>query len=424
MADTNRDDMSQHLNFGIQDTTSVLGNLKAIDGFLSGDIVEDEEETEEEETEEETQLPAKKKPVAKGKPIKKAVAVREPLKDPFAFEQASEEEENDTEEEEEEEKDETDTTSSKGKKEEAGSEEEEDSEEETASDNPYEDLAKDLVKLGVLTQESEDEDLPKSGDELLAKFNAEKQKGAMQWLDGFLSRFGEDRQELFEAVFVKGVELRDYIPVYNEVQSLEALDMTNERNQELVYREFYKRLKFSPDEIENKVQKAKDYGDLESESKTFQKNIVAQDKEILASQEQEKVEAIANKTREEAAYKQSISKILKDGLKTREFKGIPIDEKTVNAAFDFLNTKKYKTTDGQYLTEFDKFVMDTKKPENHENRVLLALLKLSNFDFTKITKRAVSRESNELFQTFAQKKVKKTAGTKAASATSKSWLSL
>lgn len=412
MADNNRDDMSSDLNFGILDT-SVMGDYKAVEGFLSGEITKVEDENSEEE--EETPIAGKKPVVAipkKPVPIKK-----EPEKKPIdnLFDQEEGEEGKDDDEEEGKK-----STPKEGEE----KDEEDEKDEDAPSENPYEDLAADLLKLGVLSQDDENEKLPSTGPELLAKFNAEKQKGATQWLDGFLSRFGEDRRELFEAIFVGGVEPADYLPVYNELQSLEALDMSVEKNQELVYREFYKRLKFSPEDIDTKVQKAKDYGDLEVESKTFHARIVAQDKELLAEQEANKEAKKNNEAREDLEYKTNITKILAEKLKTKEFKGVPLDDKLARQAFDFLYTKKYKAKDGTLLTDFDKFVLETKRPENHENRVLLAILQLTNFDFTKIAKKAVSEESSELFNSFVQKKTKKTAGAKAASPASKSWLAL
>jgi hypothetical protein len=401
-------DTSEAFDFGIVDT-SVMGNVKAVDAFLSDTVLPDDDK-ELEDVDEEEKPPTKKEAVAKKAketPSKSVVKkVEDPLKktaEEILFEEKDEEDEEDKEEEEKEEKDEDKEESKEG--------------------NDFETLSKDLISLGVFTQE-EDEALPKTGPELLAKFNAEKQKGATQWLDGFLGRFGDDRKDLFEAIFVNGVDPQEYLPVFAEVQNLESLDLSKEENQERVYREFYRRLKFSPENIDKKLQKAKDYGDLEEESKNYHAQIVAQDKEVLADQEASRAAKIQADARADAEYKSSIQKVLQDKLKTKEFNGIPLTPDLVNKAFDLLYTKRYKTADGQLLTEFDKFILETKRPENLEKRIQLALLKLTDFDFSKIAKRAVSKETNELFNQFAQQKAKKSTAVKEKATQARDWLQL
>jgi hypothetical protein len=400
-------DTSEAFDFGIVDT-STMGNVKAVDAFLSNTALpEDDEELEEVDEEEEAAKKAAAKK-AKTAPTPKAVKKEETLAK--TVEEALFEEEEEKEEDEKEEKDEDKEGDDKDNS-------------TTKEGNDFEILSKDLIGLGVFTQE-EDEALPKTGQELLAKFNAEKQKGATQWLDGFLGRFGDDRKELFEAIFVNGVDPQEYLPVYAEVQNLEALDLSKEENQERVYREFYKRLKFTPENIDKKLQKAKDYGDLEEESKSYHAQIVAKDKEILTEQEESKAAKIQADTKADGEYKTSIQKVLQDKLKTKEFNGIPLTPELANKAFDLLYTKKYKTADGQLLTEFDKFILETKRPENLEKRIQLALLKLTDFDFSKIAKRAVSKETNELFNQFAQQKAKKSTAVKEKATQARDWLQL
>jgi len=70
-------------------------------------------------------------------------------------------------------------------------------------------------------------------------------------------------------------------------------------------------------------------------------------------------------------------------------------------------TDKYKTNSGEKLTEFDKAILDLKRPENHAKKVKLALLlKLIEKDPTlsTIQKSGISKKSEGLFNELARQK--------------------
>lgn len=405
--------MEESFDFGIVDT-SALGNAKAVSAFLDEKALpEDEKELEEIDEEEELLKKIQEKKKAKAATAKKAAEPPKKSAEELLFEEEEEEEEEKEEEKEEDKKEEE-----KEDAKEEGKEKEE--------ENDYEVLARDLIKLGVFTQESEDDPVPRTGAEFLAKFQKEKESGAIQWIDSFLSRHGDDRRDLFEAIYINGVDPKDYLPAYVQVENLKGLDISKESNQELVFREFYKRIKFPADKIEKKLQTAKDNGDLEEEAKDYHAQIITQDEEALAAQEASKAEKIAADQKADVEYKNNIGKLLTEKLKEKEFNGIPLTQELVNKVFDFLYTKKYKTADGQLLTDYDKAQLESKRPEKINERVMFALLKLTNFDFSKIAKRAVSKESNELFTTLAQRKAKKAEPLqkKDVAASSRNWLDL
>ena len=168
------------LKLGIQDT-EVLGNIDAVESFLSGS-----EEIKEIKSEE-----------------KEEVIVEKTHIDPFAEEISDEDEEKQEEE----------------KKEETKEEEEENNEENNDSEISYSALAKDLTRLGIFT-EMEDERPIESAEDFLERFQAEKQMGAATWLENFLSKHGEDRKEMFQAIFVNGVDPKEYLPTFNEIEDL------------------------------------------------------------------------------------------------------------------------------------------------------------------------------------------------------------
>lgn len=383
------------LGFGIEET-QLLGDYESADAFLSGadPITGDADDLEDADDKEEKADP--KKPVKKVV-VKKEEEVKEDeeeeVTDPFAEDEKEEEEETEEEEDEEEEDENKE-----------GGENKTDKEDKNPKNN-FKSLADDLFRLGVFTQQEDEPEL-ETGQDLLQRFQMQGQLNATAWLDNFLGRFGDDRKELFDAIFINGVDPQGYLPVYNQVQEFERLDLTSVDNQKVVYREFYKRAGLKPETIEKNLAKSLDYGDLEDTITELHEQIVEQDKDSLAQQKIERDVAEANKKRADADYKNSLQKILGEKLKTREFKGIPLTEQRAKEAIDFLHTPKYKTANGQLLTEFDKFILESKKPENIENRILIALMKMDNFDFSKIEKKGVSKETNELFTSLAQKVTK------------------
>ena len=272
----------------------------------------------------------------------------------------------------------------------------------------FESLTQELYKAGIFNApEGEEPKIAKTAEEFATLFNEEKQAGASQWLEGYLSRFGEDRKEMFEAIFVNGVDPKEYLPTFNEVQSFENIDLELESNQELIVRSYYKKAGWSDDKINNKIEKLKSFADLEDESKTIHPILLGQEKEKLSVLSENKAEEQKNIIQADTEYKNSISKLLQDKVKEKQFDGIPLTEKDAQKAFDFLYSKKWKTKSGELLTDFDKFILDSKHPDNHSKRIKLALLELNNFDFSKIEKKAISKESNTLFSSLIHQKEKK-----------------
>jgi hypothetical protein len=84
-------------------------------------------------------------------------------------------------------------------------------------------LANDLYKLGVFTSDDEDQEPVNTAEEFLERFNEEKKKGATELVQNFIGQFGEDYQEAFDAIFVKGVNPKDYFGTYNQVVNLSLI---------------------------------------------------------------------------------------------------------------------------------------------------------------------------------------------------------
>lgn len=262
-------------------------------------------------------------------------------------------------------------------------------------------LAKDLYKLGIFTlDEDEEEPTVSTPEEFLEIMRAEQRKGASNELQNFIGRFGEDWQNAFDAIYVKGVNPKDYFGVYNAVVDYAKLDLTKETNQELVVRQALVAQELDPEDVDSEIERLKNYGDLEAVATKHHKAFVRKEALKLQQMEQEAEEALRQKTAIKNQYIQNVQSILQEKVKSKEFDGIPINAKLATELQDYLLVDKWKTTSGETLTDFDRAILELKRPENHAMKVKLALLlKVLEKDPTlsTIQRSGVTKKSNELF---------------------------
>lgn len=277
-------------------------------------------------------------------------------------------------------------------------------------------LAKDLFKLNVFTQD-EDEEEPNitTAEEFLERFQSEKKKGAMEVVQNFIGQFGEDYQNAFDAIYVKGVNPKDYFSVYNAVVDYAQLDMTNEKNQEQVVRQALTDQGFEPEDVTTELERLKNYGDLETVAAKHHKVLVKKEAVKLQQMEQQSERELQQKTAIKSQYIKNVQDILQEKVKTKEFDGIPINSKTAAELQDFLLVDKWKTPSGETLTDFDRAILELKRPENHSTKVKFALLlKIMEKDPTlsTIQKSGITKKTDKLFsETVKQDNVKpKTSG--------------
>lgn len=286
----------------------------------------------------------------------------------------------------------------------------EDAEEET-SESPFISLSKDLFKLGVFTQDEDDEEATiETPEQFLEKFNSEKKKGAIEIVDNFISQFGEDYQKAFDAIFVKGVNPKDYFGVYNSVVKFAELDLSNEDNQVRVIRQALADQGFEEEDVTSEVERLRNYGDLETVASKHHKVIVKKEAAKLQQMEQQAEQQLQQKTMVRNQYIQNVQSVLQDKLKTKDFDGIPLNPKLASELQDFLLVDKYKTPSGETLTDFDKTILELKRPENHSMKVKVGLLlKILEKDPTlsTIQRTGVTKKSTQLFEEVARQTTKK-----------------
>jgi hypothetical protein len=409
-------------NFGIQDTMEMgMGNAELLNDLMGPDsATSNPDDLQDIVKEVEDPAPAKTKPAA-------AKTIGDDIVDK-TIDKSDEDKKQDLQDfllgggDDEEEDDEETITPSKKTVEKADLEEDED----TGASTKFEALANDLYNLGVFTKEDDDEDATpiSTPEEFLERFQAEKKKGAIEVVNNFIGQFGEDYQQAFDAIFVKGVNPKEYFGTFNNIESFSEMDLSQEGNQVAILKQALQDQGFDPEDIETEVERLKNYGDLETVAAKHHKVLVKKEAQKLAQLEQKAEVELQQKAAIRNQYIQNVQTILQDKLKAKEFDGIPLNPKIAGELQDFLLVDKYKTNSGETLTDFDRTILELKRPENHAMKVKLGLLlKILEKDPTlsTIQKSGVTKKSNELFGQVARQVEK--SGTKGnkSSGTPNSW---
>ena len=304
---------------------------------------------------------------------------------------------------------------------------ESDDEEEEPEISRFGALSNDLFKLGVFSKDEDEEEVAISTpEEFLERFNSEKKKGAIEVVNNFIGQFGEDYQQAFEAIFVKGVDPKEYFGTYNNIESFANLDLSEENNQIAVLKQALNDQGFDPEDVTTEIERLKNYGDLETVAAKHHKVLIKKEAAKLQQLEEQGQKLLQQKAAIRNQYVNNVQSVLQEKLKSKEFDGIPLNPKLAGELQDFLLTDKYKTPSGETLTDFDRTILDLKRPENHEQKVKVALLlKILEKDPTlsTIQKSGISKKSNELFGEVARQVSKSGVKSNTKSQAAQSWFS-
>ena len=414
-------------NFSIENTMEMgLGSAELLNDLMAPETStsspDDIKEIKDEPPAQETPK-GKKAPASNAPKEQQEVVNEEPSKsiEDFLLGGSSEEEEEEVEEAPKQKP----TSKAPQKEEQAQEESSEENEEEQTEVSKFGALANDLFRLGVFSKGEDEEELNISTpEEFLERFQEEKRKGAIEVVNNFIGQFGEDYQKAFDAIFVKGVDPKEYFGTYNSISSFADLDLSEEGNQVLVIKQALADQGFDAEDISSEVERLKNYGDLESVATKHHKVLVKKEAVKLQQMEENAERELQQKQLIKQQYFQNVQSVLQEKLKTKEFDGIPINPKLVNELQDFLLVDKYKTASGETLTDFDRTILELKRPENHAMKVKVALLlKVLEKDPTlsTIQKTGVSKKSNELFSDLARQTSKTSTKSSSQSQKSNSW---
>lgn len=271
-------------------------------------------------------------------------------------------------------------------------------------------LSKELYTLGIFTKEEGDDDVEiNTPEEFASRWELESKRKAGRALDQFLSSKGSEYAEMFQSVFVDGVSPKTFLEKYSQISDISNMDVTDEGNQERLVREMYKTQGRKPEKIDSLVQKLKDYGDLKDEADEAKNFLIEKHSTDLETERQNKATEAQTKARIRQEWLKNVGEILTDKLRTRDFDGIPVNKQFAEEVGNYLTKGKYQGENGEPLTEFDYDILSLNDPKNHTLKVKMAmLLKIAKTDPTlsRITKKAISKESGGIFSTLKKNSIK------------------
>jgi hypothetical protein len=314
---------------------------------------------------------------------------------------------------EEEETEEKPTLKSQKKQEDTNEEGDEGTDEEP--ENTFNVLGRQLVDLGIFSlEEGETLDF-ESGEAFAERFEYEQKRKAANTIDQFLGRFGEDYKEAFQSIFVDGVSPIDYISQVVAIDDVASIDVSTENGQRAVLSKYYKTLGWDETKIDARVRKLIDYGDIETEAEDVHKILINKEEEKLAQLQEAKARENQERATKKDTFSKSVAALLNEKIAAKEFDSIPVTKDFAQQVYNDLTQEKYQTKSGERLSEFDYFLMKLNSPENYAKKVKLAMIaKMLETDPTlsKLQRKLVSKESNELFQGLkhAQKAKKASSG--------------
>jgi hypothetical protein len=192
------------------------------------------------------------------------------------------------------------------------------------------------------------------------------------------------------------------------------MDLSQENNQVAIMKQALADQGFDAEDIDTEVERLKNYGDLESVAAKHHKVLVKKEAQKLNQIEAQAERELQQKQAVRNQYINNVQGILDDKLKAKEFDGIPLNPKLVNELQDFLLVDKWKTPSGETLSDFDRTILDLKRPENHAMKVKVGLiLKILEKDPTlsTIQKSGVSKKTDQLFGEVARQVTKAKSST-------------
>jgi hypothetical protein len=193
---------------------------------------------------------------------------------------------------------------------------ESDDEEEEPEISKFGALSNDLFKLGVFSKDEDEEDVTISTpEEFLERFNAEKKKGAIEVVNNFIGQFGEDYQQAFEAIFVKGVDPKEYFGTYNNIESFANLDLSEENNQIAVLKQALNDQGFDPEDVTTEIERLKNYGDLETVAAKHHKVLIKKEAAKLQQLEEQGQKLLQQKAAIRNQYVNNVQTVLQEKLK-------------------------------------------------------------------------------------------------------------
>jgi len=262
--------------------------------------------------------------------------------------------------------------------------------------NDFEIFAKGLAQAGMLDIENPDE-IEWTQDSFLAAMEETINNKAWSQLEELaLETYGEAGVKLVEDIFINKVPVAEYLQMFNNEQVVENVDLSSEENQERVFRVYLSKTGMDEDEIEDQLNYARDNDRLAAYAEKYHGKLLEkmqQERATLAAESEARVQEMQRREQErEELYASTLNEAIKSG----EIEGYPINDKAANDLFSFVLDKPHQLPNGQRITDFE-YKLAQMRQNDPKKFLAVARLVQNDLDLTPVKKKAVSEETNNLF---------------------------
>ena len=283
--------------------------------------------------------------------------------------------------------------------------------EEEGEENYFEVFANGLAKAGMLNID-ENEDIEWNEQTFLAKMNETIEDKAWNQLEQLATEtYGEAGVQMIEDIFINKVPVQEYLQMFSNEQIVENVDLGVEANQERVFRLYLAKTGMDEDEIQDQLNYARDTDRLEAYSQKYHGKLVEkmqQERAILAQESEARVQVMRQKEEER---EQLYADVLDGAIASGSIEGYPINEQAANELFDFVLSKPHVLPNGQRISEFE-YKLARMRQEDPSKFLAVAKLVQSNLDLSPVKRKAVTDETNSLFNNLKTKSKKSSPSNK------------
>lgn len=287
--------------------------------------------------------------------------------------------------------------------EEEGEEEEteEGEEEESGEENPFAIFAKGLAKVGrlVLDEDEDPEQIQWDEEKFIEKFDETVDNSAWSRLEELATEaMGQEGLRVIEDLFINKVPVHQYLASFQQQQSLEELDMSNERNQVELVR-YYLRSVVGEDEneIADQIEYMRSNETLEKKAVNFQRKLAANEEQMRSRMAAEAQARQQQMEQFEQQRIQTYSEIAETAVKAGELNGLPFSNKDYERVLNSALSKEYVLPNGQKITPFE-YKLATLRKDDPAKYLQIVKLVEDDVNLAPIMKKGVTEKTNEIFK--------------------------
>jgi hypothetical protein len=287
----------------------------------------------------------------------------------------------------------------------------ENDEDEEGDENQFEIFANGLIQAGMLNV-AEGEEIEWNEQTFLSKMSETIEDKAWNQLEQLATEtYGEAGVQMIEDIFINKVPVQEYLQMFSNEQIVENVDLGVEANQERVFRLYLAKTGMDEDEIQDQLNYARDNDRLEAYSQKYHGKLVEkmqQERAILAQESEARVQVMRQKEEER---EQLYADVLDGAIASGSIEGYPLNEQAANELFDFVLSKPHVLPNGQRISEFE-YKLAKMRQEDPSKFLAVAKLVQSNLDLSPVKRKAVTEETNSLFNNLKTKSKKSSPSNK------------